>query len=196
MAYLWRSSGNTLALAERTWARNRESPPSNTHDLEPHQPCLVCRMWALSMRNTITKPEPLARSGPGTTAGSAHIWVSAVGRFCSHIPWPLDRRSRFTGGGARYPGENIITPCFEGFLDELYERQNELGSALMIAFAEMFGLERCLCHDAPAHTSRVMVELVSVWQGYLQPAFHGGRPWHDPVAGVPGQWRRARSRGR
>lgn len=30
--------------------------------------------------------------------------------------------------------------CFEAFLDDLYERQNQLGSALTVAFAEMLGL--------------------------------------------------------
>ena len=61
---------------------------------------------------------------------------------CSLWMFPLEPRSRFTGGEARYPDEETITPKFESFLDELYSRQNELGSALMIAFAEMFHLDR------------------------------------------------------
>jgi len=51
-------------------------------------------------------------------------------------------RSRFTGGSSMYPPVEVLDPPYADFLDELYDRQNELGSALMIGFAEMLGLPR------------------------------------------------------
>ena len=55
-------------------------------------------------------------------------------------------RTRFTlkqsedPGQNRYPGENVITPNYTEFVDDLYERQNVLGHALMTAFAESLEL--------------------------------------------------------
>lgn len=40
----------------------------------------------------------------------------------------------------KYPSKEVLQPDFVEVLDDLYDRQNELGSALMVAFAEMLGL--------------------------------------------------------
>jgi isopenicillin N synthase-like dioxygenase len=44
----------------------------------------------------------------------------------------------------RYPGKDVISPQYVDVLDELYERQNELGRVLMTAFAK--------CLDLPSET--------------------------------------------
>lgn len=40
----------------------------------------------------------------------------------------------------RYPETDLIEPSYVDFMDDLYERQNVLGHALMVAFAESLGL--------------------------------------------------------
>uniref|UniRef100_A0A7S3ZF50 Fe2OG dioxygenase domain-containing protein n=1 Tax=Lotharella globosa TaxID=91324 RepID=A0A7S3ZF50_9EUKA len=40
-----------------------------------------------------------------------------------------------------YPGPEVLQPEMATFTDNLYDRQNVLGEALLTAFAEMFGLE-------------------------------------------------------
>jgi isopenicillin N synthase-like dioxygenase len=45
----------------------------------------------------------------------------------------------------RYPGCDVIEPLFVDVLDELYEKQDALGTALMVAFAEMLG--ESIVHD-------------------------------------------------
>lgn len=42
----------------------------------------------------------------------------------------------------RYPGIDVVKPEYVSFLDDLYERQNVLGSALMEAFAISLNLQR------------------------------------------------------
>jgi len=55
-------------------------------------------------------------------------------------------RTRFTLKKAddpnenRYPGEEIVSPCYVSFMDDLYERQNVLGKVLLTAFAESMNL--------------------------------------------------------
>uniref|UniRef100_A0A7R9VJY9 Fe2OG dioxygenase domain-containing protein n=1 Tax=Pseudictyota dubia TaxID=2749911 RepID=A0A7R9VJY9_9STRA len=44
----------------------------------------------------------------------------------------------------RYPGSDLVEPDYVSFMDDLYERQNKLGRALMVAFAE--------CLELPSRT--------------------------------------------
>lgn len=54
--------------------------------------------------------------------------------------WDYSRSRSCEGKGNQYPAKDIVSKSFEVFLDDLYERQNALGSALMTAFAEMLDL--------------------------------------------------------
>jgi isopenicillin N synthase-like dioxygenase len=54
--------------------------------------------------------------------------------------WEFSREG-FTGTASLYPGTDVFQPDYAGFCDALYGRQNALGSALMLAFAEMLELE-------------------------------------------------------
>eukprot|EP00467_Chlorarachnion_reptans_P002383 CAMPEP_0114496644 /NCGR_PEP_ID=MMETSP0109-20121206/5883_1 /TAXON_ID=29199 /ORGANISM="Chlorarachnion reptans, Strain CCCM449" /LENGTH=306 /DNA_ID=CAMNT_0001673937 /DNA_START=416 /DNA_END=1336 /DNA_ORIENTATION=+ len=51
-------------------------------------------------------------------------------------------RTQFKTNPTSYPSEEILQPGFTTFMDDLYQRQNQLGDALMVAFAEMLGLEK------------------------------------------------------
>lgn len=69
-------------------------------------------------------------------------------------------RERFTGSGRDlncYPGPDELMPPFASFVDDLYERQNELGRALMLALAEMYGLPRETFKDMFESTEGVAV---------------------------------------
>lgn len=51
-------------------------------------------------------------------------------------------RTNFKSKKSKYPPEEVISPSFETFLDDLYERQNRLGEVLMSAFEDMLGLRK------------------------------------------------------
>lgn len=63
---------------------------------------------------------------------------SELGADPSDLPDKMQKR--FSENPNTYPGEDVLKPSFSGVLDELYERQNHLASALMVVFAEMFDL--------------------------------------------------------
>ena len=62
-------------------------------------------------------------------------------------------RTRFTLKKAddptenRYPGRDLVDPPYVEFMDDLYDRQDRLGQALMVAFAECLGLPRYTFRD-------------------------------------------------
>ena len=80
-----------------------------------------------------------ARGGSysGADAGDEHAELDyEAGTKSSVCAWDYSR----SGDYSAYPPQDLLHPTFETFVDNLYERQNALGAALMVAFAEMFGL--------------------------------------------------------
>ena len=83
-----------------------------------------------------------AYSGPDI--GQAELAYEA-GTVSTVRAWDYSR-TRFTLASGdpinsnRYPGAEVIEPPYHEVLDDLYERQNALGAALMSAIAEFLGL--------------------------------------------------------
>jgi isopenicillin N synthase-like dioxygenase len=82
---------------------------------------------------------PIGGSYSGSDVGGEHAELDyEAGSKSSVCAWDYSR----CGDYDSYPGDNHThpLPAFGQFVDDLYERQNKLGSALMVAFAEMFDL--------------------------------------------------------
>jgi len=81
----------------------------------------------------------------GIDIGQAELAYD-VGTVASVRGWDYSR-TKFTlkgdnaSDGNCYPDDTVISPSYVEVLDELYERQDVLGRALMMAFAECLGLE-------------------------------------------------------
>lgn len=71
-----------------------------------------------------------------------------AGKPASVSAWDFARENNSfvaTEAGAdasKYPSEAVLSPSFESFVGELFDRQQKLGVALLEAFAEMLGLQR------------------------------------------------------
>ena len=68
-----------------------------------------------------------------TTSASVRAWDYSRTRFTL-------KQGDEDGGGNRYPGIDVVEPDYTKFVDDLYERQDVLGTALMIAMAECLHL--------------------------------------------------------
>lgn len=80
----------------------------------------------------------------GPDAGQAELQYEP-GTVATVRAWDYSRR-RFTlgtfDGDSRFPDSSVLEPSYAIVLDDLYERQNQLASALLVAFAEVLGVPK------------------------------------------------------
>ena len=81
----------------------------------------------------VPKPGSPHAALAGLDLGKEHAELEyEPGSVASVRSWDY-ARSPLAGGGLSYPADSLWPePSFESFLDDLYERQNQLGSALMV----------------------------------------------------------------
>ncbi|GAB5359520.1 hypothetical protein AAMO2058_000551200 [Amorphochlora amoebiformis] len=96
----------------------------------------------LSIKKEFAQPKG---SYSGLDLGEKHAEDAyEVGTTASVRAWDYSRHRFREGEGPKYPGIKELGDSGDFFetLDDLYERQNRLGEGLMVAFAEMLGLEK------------------------------------------------------